>query len=275
MKKYVNYGALALVVALFASSPASSGTVDFSTLQLNGDAALVNSGSILRLAPALGYTAGTAFITTPFLIDSATTFSTSFTFRIDGGSGADGMTFIVQNDSRGPAALGTSGGDFGYRNFLDPSLSVTPSVAIEFDTWDNGVDGVADPDDNHVGIDLNGSINSVVTASPAFSLEGEPRFAWINYSGGILDIFLSESNSQPATPLLSESLDLAAIVGSQAFFGFGAGTGAATDNHDIEAWSLDGLTPVPAPIPTPATLTILAPGLAGLLTIGWRKRKAA
>jgi hypothetical protein len=272
MKKHATCVALGMAVAILASSPASSGPIDFTTLQLNGNAALVSGDTVLRLTPAQGNQAGTAFIPTPYAIDSGTTFSTSFSFRIDGGSGvgADGMTFIVQNDPRGPAALGGFGGDMGYRNFLDPSLSVTPSVAIEFDTWDNGVDGVADPDDNHVGIDLNGSIDSVVTATPSFSLEGDARFAWIDYGGGILDIFLSETNTRPATPLLSQSIDLAAIVGSQAFFGFGAGTGSFRDNHDIEAWSLD----VSTPIPVPASLPLLASGLAGLGLMGWRKRKS-
>lgn len=63
-------------------------------------------------------------------------------------SGADGMMFVLQNQSS--TALGGSGQGMGYG-------SMTPSLGIEFDTYYNGSLGDMYPD--HIGIHLNGNTN--------------------------------------------------------------------------------------------------------------------
>jgi hypothetical protein len=278
MKKYVNYAALSVAFALLASSPASGGSIDFATLQLNGDASLVDGGSTLRLTPALTGRRGSAFIPVPFGYEAG--FSSHFRFRIEGGGG-DGVTFIVQNDLRGAEALGPAGISIGYgvpADFNFPGVEISPSVVVEFDTYRNsgnwGGFQIDDPDDNHIGVNVNGALKSEVTASPSISFKGASRFAWVDYNDETLEVFYSEDEVKPTTPFISYHIDIAAIVGSQAFFGLSAATGGDDPFHHIEAWSLDGLTPAPSPIPTPAVLPLLAPGLAVLGLIGWRKRKS-
>ena len=58
-------------------------------------------------------------------------------------SGADGIAFVIQ-----PLAsdLGSSGGGLGYEG-------ISPSVAVEFDTWNNGNSGTAD---DHAAVIFNG-----------------------------------------------------------------------------------------------------------------------
>lgn len=63
-------------------------------------------------------------------------------------SGADGMMFVLQNQSS--TALGGSGQGMGYG-------SMTPSLGIEFDTYYNGDLGDIYPD--HIGIHINGNTN--------------------------------------------------------------------------------------------------------------------
>ena len=48
-------------------------------------------------------------------------------------NGGDGMAFVLHTDTDGNTALGGGGGDIGYGG----NPGIEPSVAIEFDTWDN------------------------------------------------------------------------------------------------------------------------------------------
>jgi Legume lectin domain len=200
---------------------------------LNGSA--TTDGVALTLTPNAPFQAGSAFITNPLPINADTSLHAFFAFNISGGSGADGLTFTLQNDPSGVSALGAVGGAFGYAGSSPDIAGITPSLAVEFDTIDAG-DG--DPDDNHVGIDQNGAlVTSLVTASPPFVLRGGDRFAWVDYDGttNTLDVFLSTVAAKPAVPLLSFTfaLDLNVQLGSQAFVGFTAGTGLLTDTHKI------------------------------------------
>src|SRR5262245_53077583 len=132
-------------------------------LTLNGAAAPVSNGidaaPVLRLARSgMFFDGGSAFTSDKVCLS---TFSAVFQFRItnpgglpdaSGQGGADGLTLTLQG--AGPTALGILGGSLGYETIM-------PSVAIEIDTWDNGV---IDAGTNHVGIDVNGSVNSVAKA---------------------------------------------------------------------------------------------------------------
>jgi len=66
--------------------------------------------------------------------------------------GGDGMAFVFHNDPAGFAALGAAGGSLGY-------AGITPSVGIEFDTWDNGAApaiGDATNGNDHINVSYNG-----------------------------------------------------------------------------------------------------------------------
>lgn len=62
--------------------------------------------------------------------------------------GADGIVFVLQTD---PNVLGQAGGDIGY------GLGFDPSIAVEFDTYRNDVNG--DPDEDHIAIVRDGNVN--------------------------------------------------------------------------------------------------------------------
>lgn len=68
-------------------------------------------------------------------------------------NGGDGMTFTMHNDPRGINALGNFGNFLGYAG----SLGITPSIAIEFDTYRLG--GSADLFTDHTAIFQNGSVD--------------------------------------------------------------------------------------------------------------------
>lgn len=242
------FRSLLLSVALIASgSVAQTAPINFATMTLNGSTR--RDGSDIVLTTSNPNQAGSAFISIPTGINSSTSFSAAFEFSITNpqndfltnpNAGGDGLTFVVHNDAAGATALGTVGGGLGYGG-------INSSVAVEFDTWDGGRD--VDPNDNHVGINTNGSMASLVTSDPGVTLEtASSAFAWVDYDGSILDVFFNTTNAKPGSALLSSAFDLTNI-GDSAFFGFTAATGSATAEHRIKSFQLEKETKSkPAPV---------------------------
>ncbi|MEP7060971.1 MAG: L-type lectin-domain containing protein [Betaproteobacteria bacterium] len=228
---------LGFALSLFCVSQAYGATIfnfaDFSScagLQINGNAAC--TGGVLRVTPAAFSQSGSTFSTTLIPLGAGASFSTFFTFRISGSQfgGADGFAFVVQPVS---STVGAGGGGLGYGG-------IPTSLGVEFDTWNNGT-VLGDPSDNHVGIDLDGSVFSVQTANVTATLDdGSVFYAWIDYDGSTLELRLSKSPVRPATPILVRAIDLAGTLGTtSAYVGFTSGTGAAYSNHDILSWRFD------------------------------------
>jgi gliding motility-associated-like protein len=62
-------------------------------------------------------------------------------------NGADGIAFVLQPIN---TSLGSAGGGIGYEG-------ISPSIAVEFDTWQNG--NISDPPGDHVAVIRNGNLN--------------------------------------------------------------------------------------------------------------------
>lgn len=201
-------------------------------LQLNGTA--TQSGTSLQLTPASLFQAGSAFYATPFLIDGNTSFNTRFQFQLSGGDGeggADGFTFAIQNSTTGASALGADGGGVGY-------TGIGRSLAIEFDTSPNE----GDPDGNHISLLRDGATTAVRDGLTGITLNsGATLTAWIDYNGATnrLDVYVSTGTAKPATAVLSEVIDLAAVVGDRAYFGFTGGTGGLSNIQAVQNWQFD------------------------------------
>ena len=208
---------------------------DVSLLQLNGNAAKV--GTALRVAPALGNQAGSAFFKTRVCLANQRSFSTYFSFLFTNPSTppADGIVFAIQTVSN---TAGSVGGGIGFRG-------ISPSVGIEFDTYKNTgpLPDPIDPNDNHVGLDINGDVQSAVTANPPADMNGPTWHVWIDYSGltDSLQVRMGLTNSRAAATLvMSQTVDLVAILDmDEVFVGYTAATGGKWENHDILGWYFD------------------------------------
>lgn len=270
MKKITATFTLFLLFSLVPFSFAATVTYnDFSNLSafsLNGSSAgATNSSgqSVLRLTNAL-WQNSSAFLTNPISLNDNYSFSAFFAFQITNpmgssdvdGQGADGITFTIQTQSD---TAGGSGGGIGYQG-------ITPSLAIEYDTWNNG--SWDDSDGNHVGVDLNGNVNSVIQYNVSTSRlnDGSIWYSWIDYNGStnFLEIRLSQNTARPEDAIIEYTTDLTTIFSTyDAFIGFTSGTGAAGGYHDILSLSFtDTYDPISTPVP--GTLALLGSGLLGL-----------
>jgi len=256
-----------------------------------------NGQKVLRLTPAAGGQFGATWSTSAISFASSTdTFSTFFQFQITspGGLGpADGIVFALQTNSN---AAGGTGGSIGFGG-------IPNSVGIEFDTWQNGWD----PNNNHVGIDVNGVMTSIVTASPygvtscsapvgvhGCLANGDLWSVWIDYNGTTLSVAVADASTTRPADLISQAINIPCVLGggtasgscsvtpsASAFVGFTSGTGAGWENHDIVNWQYTNtLAPISGPpgttptTPLPSTLLLLAFGLAAVAAIQGRARIA-
>jgi hypothetical protein len=248
MVRWLRWSVLAVgvVLAVSCSAPGaqdgflSSGLCSSNTrnaLQLNVDAVyreLAGDACALQLTPSVAYAGGSAFSKTPVVLGAGGAFSVAFSFTVDQhvDGGADGIAFILQGDSS--TAFGDLGGGIGY-------IGIEPSVVVEFDTYLNGDAPEHDLDGNHVGINLNGDLHSVVTYTPALDLKsGARHYAWVDYDGVTLEVRIAAEGVRPAAASLWLDVDVVDVLGgNQAFVGFTAATGGYSSRHSIHSavWS--------------------------------------
>ncbi|MBK9043125.1 MAG: hypothetical protein IPN97_07990 [Saprospiraceae bacterium] len=111
---------------------------------LNNDA-INTGGDCYRLTQALNNQAGSMWYEDK--VDFNNSFDVFFDFNLGciDRNGADGLAFVLQPIS---TSIGVFGGGIGYQG-------IQPSLAIEFDTWDNNENN--DPFYDHLAIMRNGT----------------------------------------------------------------------------------------------------------------------
>jgi glucose/arabinose dehydrogenase len=204
-------------------------------IALNGNANKLVGGQ-LELTNGLGVSQrGSAFYDNAVKINSFTGFNTQFQFRLDQGAGtigSDGFAFVLQNNGAATTALGGIGGGVGYSG-LDRS------IAIKFDTYKNGD---LDPSDNSIALLKNGELTSPNAKALTVDLNnGDLYTAWLEYDGltNKLSVYLSNGTTKPAIAVFTETIELSAIVGDQAYVGFTAATGAFNSRQTISNWQFE------------------------------------
>ncbi len=194
---------------------------------LNGQAAYMD-GDCIQLTPDTAYAEGIAFYSTPLNLEQP--FQISFDlFFGEKDDGADGMTFVIHDDPRGLDAFGIWGEGMGYGRWdhNNPSGNcISPSIAVEFDTYQNLRQN--DPPYDHCAVLENGSSYHSLhfpTDNPAYNLEDgrlhDFVFSW-NPNQQIISVQLD------GQLVASRELDLINAIfngQTQVIWGFTASTG--------------------------------------------------
>jgi len=110
---------------------------------LNGNATQPIANTY-QLTQATGNQSGSAWNSVTLNLTQPFNFDVDVFLGYNNG-GADGLAFLLQQVS---TSVGTSGGGLGYQG-------ISPSFAVEFDTWQNS----SDPSYDHIAIQKNGDLN--------------------------------------------------------------------------------------------------------------------
>jgi len=244
-----------------------SGQIQWSSpvLQLNGAASVQNTadGEVLRVVSDVQSQAGSAFFKNPYVLGLNSDFHSEFIFRITSGNPvslrSDGLAFVI---ARSPTSLGGAGEGLGYSG-------INNSVAIEFDTYQNGFD----PSGSHVAVmsDGNNADHSKGSKDTILPMDNGDRWkATVNYYGqtNYLSLILTDLDNSVSNLFLETTIDIADILGCgsagcvNSYFGFTAATGGGFANYDILSWSNE--------VPEPSGIALI--GLA-LLGVGFTQKR--
>ncbi|PIN24242.1 Serine/threonine protein kinase [Handroanthus impetiginosus] len=162
-------------------------------------------------------------------------FTTHFSFTIDTKNRSDhgdGIAFFLAPVGfRAP--LNSAAFFLGLFNTINPDVSQTQIVAIEFDSapttdWD--------PQYEHVGINENSIKSSKIAPCNLTLHSGEPADVWVVYNSTTrnLSVFWSYGNGPNSS--LSYHIDLKEVLPQWVTVGFSAATGLSFERHTLESW---------------------------------------
>jgi Bacterial lectin/PEP-CTERM motif len=222
------------------------------TLNNNGAVTPTISAGVLTLTTNQLNQAASAFFNTP---QNITAFTADFTYQASGNRQADGVTFVMQNDSRGLNALGGAGHGLGY-GVGDGGTAIGNSVAFALDIF-QGV----------IGLATNGSdppTSNPRSTSPITLGSGDPIQVHLVYNGSILSETLKDLTTLGQFSS-TDSVNIPSFVGNgTALVGFTGATGDDTSTQTLQDFTFTA-------VPEPDTWLMLAIGSAILI----RRRRSA
>ncbi|MGV3505318.1 MAG: lectin-like domain-containing protein [Adhaeribacter sp.] len=132
------------VVLLLVICPAAAQQIAPNAFILSGSAGRT-AGNCFQLTDLSLHQTGGIFYHNRILLTQDFDLEFDINFGSRDQDGADGLAFVLQ---RGGTSMGASGEGLGYQG-------LSPSVVVEFDTWQN----TYDPPFDHIGLQRNGSPN--------------------------------------------------------------------------------------------------------------------
>ncbi|RLN41160.1 L-type lectin-domain containing receptor kinase IV.1-like [Panicum miliaceum] len=231
-------------------------------LTLDGTAVITSSG-LLELTNGTAQLKGHAVHPTPLAFRRAPggpvrSFSASFVFGIIppyADLSGHGIVFFAGNNSFSTALPSQ------YLGFLNPSNNGNASnhiFGVELDTIRSTE--FNDPNDNHVGIDIN-SLTSANVSDAGYYDDGTGAFhnlslisakamqVWVDYDRATtqINVFMAPLKmAKPSKPLVSATQNLSDVLVEPVYVGFSSATGTVRSRHYVLGWSFAMDGPAPA-----------------------------
>jgi hypothetical protein len=179
--------------------------------QDNGSA--TTNGGTVQLTTAATGQAGTAIFGTAI---PTAHLDARFTIQIGGGTGADGLSFMLLDPAQTtPASLGDPGGGLGFEGLT--------GVAVTFVTYQHA----GYPSDNFVGVATGGSGGTLTFAGTSTNVPA------LRTGTHTVEVTTSPAGHLVVTVDAVQVLDVAIAIPADAFVGFSGGTGGLTDVHAV------------------------------------------
>ncbi len=183
----------------------------------------------VQLTDNVGGEATSTFFTSPVYIGG---FRATFTYIDVTGGGADGVTFCIQNDPRGAAALGGGGGSLGFGT----GTTITPAADLQFNVYSGHTIGFA--------FVTNGSTTVYTPAGAVGIGTTDPIEVGMTYLNGVATLNMTDAVTA-ATFTASTPLSLAGLLGSNlAYVGFTGGDGGVASTQIITNFTFVSLIPL-------------------------------
>ncbi|KAF1875028.1 hypothetical protein Lal_00007644 [Lupinus albus] len=158
----------------------------------------------------------------------------------------EGIAFVIAPSFAMP--FNSYGQYLGLTNSTTDGKATNKLVAIEFDTTKQDFD----PDNNHIGLDINSVRSKVSVPLSKFGFEIAPEGTqfwaiWVEYDGEHKEIYVYMAKQpdrdgptveKPTIPVLRSSLDLKELVNQNSYFGFSASTGVNYELHCVLKWNI-------------------------------------
>ncbi|MDJ1505899.1 lectin-like domain-containing protein [Xanthocytophaga agilis] len=193
-----------------------------------GSSACASTGNSFRLTPDVASQIGSVWRRVPLNLNYSFEVQFNAYFGTTDALGADGITFALQ--TAGINAIGASGTGIGMQG-------VTPSVIVEFDTYDNGA-GSGDITDDHIAISKNGTLASPVFAAVAAKGAGQNiedgvyypvRILWNKNTKTLQVYFNGVLRATYSEDFVSTVFSNNPVV----YWGYTASTGAYTNRQEV------------------------------------------
>jgi hypothetical protein len=167
-------------------------------------------------------------------------------YRANATNKGEGLAFVIASSNAAGPPPGSHGGYLGLTNASTDGNSTNGFAAVELDT----VKQPYDPDDNHVGLDVNGVRSTDAASLTPLGIQLAPvdttvndgfYMVWVDYNGTSrhVRVYVAKNGSKPDTAVLNATLDLSTVLlGKKAYFGFSASTGVKYQFNCVLMWNM-------------------------------------
>jgi hypothetical protein len=187
----------------------------------------VITGNVLALTDGADYEDRGFFFNSPQYIGA---FTASFVYQAGGSKAADGAAFCIQDDPRGPSALGGSGGQLG----VGSASQITPSIELELNLYTGSSEKAGYKVETNGLTGANGGNGNYLAPGNVQINSGDPVAVTVNYADPQMTLTFTDAVAHTAFTTNLNVGSLTHFLGTNAaYVGFTGADGGASSIQTI------------------------------------------